>query len=1565
MTDTSTSTSTPPAPLNLPTPTAVSSDSTAGLTNSVNGPGLADSINTAVKAAPELAHSPGLAVGVAGSGGDTAQRAQAVAHAANQVALDKAIQEIGFGHHGGLTGLLDSVGKDLTGAGQTAAQGVASVGKEFGREIVHLPSEIMHPAQTAKASLGQAASAVNKPLSVVQHEYRYLHDVEATHGLLAAIAASVPLAAGTIGGAIVGGGYGAILGGEAAVGLEGQYLFNDSWQRTQSNQYVDPRTGQEVSLGRDLVSSLHLGGTLGSVLQHTVDGISQLALDPLAAGGGLIGAARSAEGLAKTGAKLGDLWGGTAPVNAEDVERVFNQYGSVRRAFQHIAGLSAGAIAHQYRDLAGIADRLGEAKTAEDVAQVFKEVIRANELITTSRLPTMSATRVPFNWAGQALRNAPDKALGIIPKSGVGAVDRLASLLNPQAWSKRLTELPRAPIIENGRIKNFVMNEIDPSDNHSLSAFHSFVSLAENGHVADEVTTRLANTLDPGERMTLIRNSIMDVAMHVAGFNSEADVRALGPDEWRNFKETLDSLTGGGEPGTTGVYATDGRSNISKMAVGDRDMAAGILENHTGMVTLPDMRQLQQIGSFLRGERALFGKAGDFFYKWVTQAFFKRFVLLTASYGLHIALAELIPNGYRLGFLNLIKSGMEANMGEKTARLDAAPDLWNDAMTKRTAERAARESGHYAADLKAIADAAEKKAKQNDLGPIAGGVFRLMGGTRGLLPEKIDDAVGEKIKFFARLYHANDGHIVPPGVSADQHISGEFAPVDRQRDALRKGLFSQSVGQRTSKLFGLFHRSDPRFADSWQDTLGEIANSARSRTGAKAYLAARSRGLTDEEATKAAVDAVKAHLDSEPERELAKFPRHTLNSIKDPPPGLTPHQDWANLVVKNLKGATFSSDGEANTSLLEHIAKGEHTPAHELDDLMDRGLHPELVKGRQMVPDPENSWQKVANWGHHHVLAPMVNFLSREPIYAETAWREYERQLPQVARGEISDDQAFVLAQSRAANDVIKNVHNLNDRTQWTVTMRNFAPFYFAQEQAYRRMGRLLASNPGAFRRYQMTISAVADFTSNQQRNGTYFTVVPGTGFLTRGIVGALAAIFPGQIEGMSPTGMGWSTSSANVIFPLAEGFRPGVGPAYAIPIKGIIHLFQGDGAFGANVSAAASGLVGNTIISEDMWKQFVPNVFVQRVLEAVQGDDRSFSSSMMQQMISLDYLQTRAMDRWVSEGHRPTDPGHPQIIPDPSSSPYVWQKFLDRLRNGTRVNYITRALLGLVSPVSPEISVENWGLPAELSQDIQKAGDVSSGIQNFLLKHPDASAFTTFLSHFTVSGSLPASVEAEKWVNDHMGLIHAYPAAAAFLMPQLKDTTYSATVYNEQLAQGLRQRFDPLAIGDNSNPYNPNSFLDQLYVNAGNHIYYDIMLPAHLAQQADPNVDHTADNALWSGWLKSFEVQNPVWASWHASGDRLIKRRDAIIQLREIFAKGLAPRDSMSDDVKTLLDQYEQYQTAYVNRAQSGETVTDLKAGWQQHMTDVKNAVPQLAPIINSVFYEAAPSDAPTVGNS
>ena len=75
-------------------------------------------------------------------------------------------------------------------------------------------------------------------------------------------------------------------------------------------------------------------------------------------------------------------------------------------------------------------------------------------------------------------------------------------------------------------------------------------------------------------------------------------------------------------------------------------------------------------------------------------------------------------------------------------------------------------------------------------------------------------------------------------------------------------------------------------------------------------------------------------------------------------------------------------------------------------------------------------------------------------------------------------------------------------------------------------------------------------------------------------------------------------------------------------------------------------------------------------------------------------------------------------------------QAFVDMVRNYIRALYVARAITGMVSPVSSDVEVTNFGFPAKLNDEITKAGSVATGMSNFLLKYPDAVPYTVAQSY-------------------------------------------------------------------------------------------------------------------------------------------------------------------------------------------------------------------------------------------
>jgi hypothetical protein len=559
------------------------------------------------------------------------------------------------------------------------------------------------------------------------------------------------------------------------------------------------------------------------------------------------------------------------------------------------------------------------------------------------------------------------------------------------------------------------------------------------------------------------------------------------------------------------------------------------------------------------------------------------------------------------------------------------------------------------------------------------------------------------------------------------------------------------------------------------------------------------------------------------------------------------------------------------------------------------------------------------------------------------------------------------MANYRATAHTVRFVHNLTDRTQWTTTLRNWAPFYFAQEQAFRRMGRFLVEDPAGFRKYQLTISAVANVANSySDGDGNQYITFPGSGFLGKGVAQAMG-LHGLMVGSVPPAQFGGSLSSASVIFPLSNGIVPDVGPLASIGAQGLITMFEHLGkdysSFSkvSNVAVSALNAIDGDegAYNQSILEQIIPNATIERIYQdyaAQQGGDRAFNSTVIQTYQMLDYMQAEATDKWIKDGAKGQPP---QIIPtqqEAADDPHALQAFTSKVKNYVTTLYAARAVLGFLSPISAEVEPQDYGFSAKLQADITKAGSVAAGFTKFLTEYPNAVPYTVSESFVPgVEGepsgySLSSSVPAQNWIADHQALLNQYGNAALWLMPQLKDAKYSATVYNEQIADGLRVKDTPA------------EFLDALYYAAGNAIYYKNYAIFEKALAAAGN-DSTAKNDEYDNWnafTTQLKAQFPVWASQYYSPNRIINATDAVTKLKAIFAAGEEPKDQQSAGVEALLKSYDVASTQY---AQAGVGVSystqqyqqsRVMDAWDNYLENTATAYPYLKPVIQSVFMNA-----------
>lgn len=1451
------------------------------------GTNFADTLNSVLKSAPELGASPGLSVGISQAGGDAAGNAQAVARGTNAITDKQAFDSVSP-HAGGGNALTDA----LNWFGDHLSSTVGQAG-----------SDIVHGAEQIGAA---ALNTLNKPLQLVQHEYRYLHDVEARHGFGAALLEGIALSAGAAAAIAATGGTAALfagtLGAEVGAGAAGQFFYHDSWQRTTDGKtYVDPHTHQPVSFGRDVISELsHVipalrpGTQLFKLASGTVDGIGDLQVG----GTELLGLAGKAQDIGGLGGVLGRYWGGTGAATAEDVTRAYAQYGSVRRAFSELAGMSAGDIAgsNQYLAIARNAplrNAVGAASTPEEVASVFRDAVRSNEMVFSGRLPTLSLTRVPFHEAYMALRNTE-----------LPILNRLA---------RNITNLPDS---WDSVVKAFSNKEFDPAsrlDDGTVGIFR-VARMTESDRTAANIASEYANG-DLNTKINIYRNLTLSTLFNMAGFRGMSETEYLAtlatdPELQRKMAQGLDRALAGGMFGKEAIYGlNDAGDNLSLVrdANGDWQYGAAILKNQTGKLRWLDLGDARRMAATLARQRDYMGRLDDFAFDHITAAFFKPLALLTPSYALHISLAELIPNTLRLGLLKTVGSAMQlygAKYGIKFA-----------------------------------------EGEQN---AIARQAYRLVVSH----PEDLNEATLTKAAYYIM---DNENHLGPLATRSGHDYSAEISNRGEESVSLLRKRLADSPRLRTASTFAKYGVGHEQFVPAWQAWLHEVAHDDASQLAAARIKEGAARGESLDEATGHAADVAANYWRNADPAEQAKFIRSLPNftsfaDIAERPPAMDNFDEWGRVIAHNVRGAVRGNDGTLHVPLLNHIASGETTPEGELSAIPETSM-PKVVKGREILPSGDSRMQRIASTGFRRLLNPMVDFLSRYPI----TFTEYKKQLDflqgAVDKGVMDEEMARSLAQERAVNMVVRNIHNLTDRTQWTVTFRNWAPFYFAQEQAYRRFGRLLGEDPRAFRQYQLMITNMHDVGQVfGGQNGQGYFVAPGTGFLTGGAVAAANAIgIP--VETATPIGMGWNLSSSSVIFPLSAGFRPDIGPLISVPIAEIAQHFPEflSPVLKADLSAAATTALGPSA-SEGLWSQMMPNTFVQRMLTATGTlNQRSFNSTFMQTLATLDFENK---------------------LPPADANYRTMQAFVDRVRMQTRIMYVMKAMVGAWTPVSPEITDPLYNqFTSELAAMITKTKSVAAGIQEFLHKYPDATPYTVFQSQNLTGATVPDSVAAEKWINEHYATIAKYPTAALLLMPMNIGTKYNAAVYNEQIAQGLRSKMDPAQWTQGGAVP---SYVDQLYIAAGNSIVLDQWLPQfekaiagmtgsqkYTAEQA-----FYGDNQIGSGTLGKYGLQNPVWWNWWSSDKRGTQRAEGIREMRALLSSKDIPNSPIVDDARILLQGYDNYQNQLAVGSQDGfvgESQSAINASWKDYLVATVKDKPDLTNLINGLFLSvSAPTVAP-----
>ena len=1154
---------------------------------------------------------------------------------------------------------------------------------------------------------------------------------------------------------------------------------------------------------------------------------------------------------------------------------------------------------------------------------------------TAENLPSLSSLHIPLRAVRDMARDA-----------GYGDSFFSKHIMNnvvfgPGRWANRLESMPGNTYSKE--LMDVTGTQFDPGSNLGAGDLMNWVRFS-SGETTARMTGNALENATEAQRIVIFRNAVMKTLFHMARVEfpegeslaldnpnmEQAGMALLDGDVKKAINTRLMNhieATGadGSKPGTAMGFRFDGDPIKGFKDDEGVTVQGAITPNQRGMLSIPNIVEARRMAAAVRQAKTsmFLGGVDDFFYDHVTQGFFKPLVLLSGAYAFHIALAELIPN--------TLRHGLRASV---------------DAVRSRA--------------LAAIGYNAEVK-DPNELDGLTAWLYRTLGGA-GVKSK-------QKVGWLIQSREANGGAAAADSFGSGAHVQAQTTAQGAADEGVRQVM---AQGYREGKRFHGVDTSSPRYNDALHAELAQNVN-RYSIPAADRYRQSLKEGkdwnVAMEDARQTVARRIRAERDAGHEQLLAR----SNHPMEGAPPTWDGPDGHAQAVVDKLMGAVhgrptqFDDAGKAlapgpvNDGLLASIAHGRVPTREEVNELTD-AQKPLMVKARDLVPLNDGWIQRAANFGFKKLLNPMVNIISRNQEYTIEYLKLREELQPLIDQGLRSEDEVLTIAMAKATQHGLRFVHNLHDRTQWTATMRNWAPFYFAQEQAYRRMGRLFVEDPGAFRRYQLMISGVHNLAATlQDSNGNQYIGIPGAGFLGTGVADIMgeSGLTAG---GISPSSLGGSFSSANVIFPLSQGIKPDLGPLAIIPAAQLSAMFTelnrnyaGHNQVLSVLAKDLSDVAGSEAMSQSLWEQIIPNPAAQRILQAALGDDRSFNSAVMQTYQLAAYQQAVAEKAWLRGGRKGPEP---EIVPPANATAMQKQQFQDKIRNLTRMNFFVRALVGFWSPISASVVVQNLGIPAHLNAYITKEGSVSLGMQAAYLDHPEWAPWMVSESYVpsevdqtqTSGYSLSSSIPAQQWVGDNQTLLDHYGVAALWLMPQLTDATYSPTIYNEQIAQGLRLKDTP------------DQFLAALYTNAGNNLYYSALKIHESALTAAGNntraVNAEYDN--WNSYVATIQKQNPVWAENFLSANQQLNRQNAIKQLTAIFDDGNAPPGPMTDSVEFLLNQYNQ---AAANCQAAGQEPTysmqlaeqkKVNDGWIAYVTDLETSQPQLRAVINGVFKEA-----------
>ncbi len=442
-------------------------------------------------------------------------------------------------------------------------------------------------------------------------------------------------------------------------------------------------------------------------------------------------------------------------------------------------------------------------------------------------------------------------------------------------------------------------------------------------------------------------------------------------------------------------------------------------------------------------------------------------------------------------------------------------------------------------------------------------------------------------------------------------------------------------------------------------------------------------------------------------------------------------------------------------------------------------------------------------------------------------------------------------AEERATMQVLSYVDNPLIRSQVSFSMRNFARFYRAQEDFYRRLSRLARYNPEAFAKAAAVFDGIDHngFIQKDDQGSPYF-VYPHFAPGYKAVQAALTGMgIPQDFKVPFPVQFGGSvkmlTPSLN-----PDSILPSFsGPLAALSVTTLGNIanflpFQG---VKQNADTITGMVLGKYAIDQDFVSRLMP-AHLNRAFKLMDQDDRDSQYASAYRK-AVTYLEA-------------TGNGLPRKLDENGNliAPSVAEReaYREKVRSTTLSILAARFAFGFFAPASPSIQLksemEEWIRDSGKSSWKQvwygllekNNGNTDAAMEKWVELYPNQVPYTVSESERKTVGYFESAEDSAKFVEENEELFKTYKDGGAFLIPHTGAFSWDA--YKTMKSMGLREN---KRVED---------YLLQVQTAADAQIYYDKkdQFDDSIANVVDPQTRKVL-RTRYNEWKDTFMAGRPM----------------------------------------------------------------------------------------------------------